>query len=100
MKVKSTEADTALGGVTTGADDATIARVASPLSTGGAGTTFEQHVGAYWLAQLLVGAIPPILIDTTVSEVSFQTSTSAGRRMISSSSACERAGLPSGSRAR
>jgi hypothetical protein len=43
------------------------------LSTGGAGTHFEQHVGAYWLAQLLVGAIPPILIDTTVVEVAFQT---------------------------
>jgi hypothetical protein len=49
------------------------ARVATPTSTGGAGTTFEQHVGAYWLAQLLVSAIPPILIDTTVTEVSFQT---------------------------
>ena len=30
-------------------------------------------MGAYWLAQLLVGAIPPILIDTTVVEVAFQT---------------------------
>ncbi|HEX5177807.1 MAG TPA: hypothetical protein VFW04_00635 [Gemmatimonadaceae bacterium] len=49
------------------------ARVSSPASTGGAGTTFEQHVGAYWLAQLLVGAIPPILIDATVAEVCFQT---------------------------
>jgi hypothetical protein len=48
-------------------------RVSSPAATGGAGTTFEQHVGAYWLAQLLVGAIPPVLIDTTVSEVMFQT---------------------------
>lgn len=48
-------------------------RVSSPASTGGAGTTFEQHVGAYWLAQLLIGAIPPILIDATVSEVDFQT---------------------------
>jgi len=43
------------------------------VATGGGGTTFEQHVGAYWLAQLLVGAIPPVLIDTTVSEVMFQT---------------------------
>jgi hypothetical protein len=73
MKVKSTVTDTARGGPTTGADDPTTARVSSPAATGGAGTTFEQHVGAYWLAQLLVGAIPPILIDTTVSEVSFQT---------------------------
>src|SRR6185312_3221314 len=48
-------------------------RVSSPVATGGGGTTFEQHVGAYWLAQLLVGAIPPVLIDTTVSEVMFQT---------------------------
>jgi hypothetical protein len=47
--------------------------VSSPESTGGAGTGFEQHVGAYWLAQLLVGGIPPILIDSTVAEVSYQT---------------------------
>ena len=47
--------------------------VSSPAATGGAGTFFEQHVGAYWLAQLLVGGIPPILVDTTVREVSFQT---------------------------
>lgn len=46
--------------------------ISSPASTGGAGTSFEQHVGAYWLAQLLVRGIPPILIDT-VSEVTFQT---------------------------
>jgi hypothetical protein len=48
-------------------------RVSSPASTGGAGTSFEQHVAAYWLAQLLVRAIPPVLIDTVVTEVSFQT---------------------------
>jgi hypothetical protein len=53
--------------------DSTSSRVSSPAATGGAGTTFEQHVGAYWLAQLLVGAIPPVLIDATVREVSFQT---------------------------
>jgi hypothetical protein len=53
--------------------DTTTPPVSSPASTGGAGTTFEQHVGAYWLAQLLVGAIPPILIDSTVTEVAFQT---------------------------
>ena len=49
---------------------------AAPVSlaaTGGAGNVFEQAVGAYWLAQLLVGAIPPILIDCSVSEVEFQT---------------------------
>ena len=48
-------------------------KVSSPAATGGAGTAFEQHVGAYWLAQLLVQGIPPILIDTTVREVIFQT---------------------------
>jgi hypothetical protein len=47
--------------------------VASSPSTGGAGTFFERDVGAYWLAQLLLRAIPPILIDTQVIEVSFQT---------------------------
>lgn len=46
--------------------------ISSPASTGGAGTFFEQHVGAYWLAQLLVRSIPPILIDAIVSEVSFR----------------------------
>jgi hypothetical protein len=54
-------------------DTADPPRRASPTSTGGAGTSFEQHVGAYWLAQLLVRSIPPILIDTLVTEVSFQT---------------------------
>ena len=58
-----------IGGVVEGK----TTRVSSPASTGGAGTSFEQHVGAYWLAQLLVGAIPPILIDATVTEVNFQT---------------------------
>ena len=72
MNAKTNDADSAVGGAAP-AVDATTARVSSPASTGGAGTTFEQHVGAYWLAQLLVGAIPPIAIDTTVAEVSFQT---------------------------
>ena len=48
-------------------------RVSSPTATGGAGTFFEQNVAAYWLAQLLVGCIPPILIETIVAEVHFQT---------------------------
>jgi conflict system STAND superfamily ATPase len=48
-------------------------RVSSPASTGGAGTVFEQHVGAYWLAQLLVRAIPPILHDCIITQVHFQT---------------------------
>ena len=45
----------------------------SPIATGGAGTFFEQHIGAYWLALLLVEACPPILLETTVRKVSFQT---------------------------
>lgn len=48
-------------------------RVSSPTATGGEGVFFEQHVAAYWLAQLLVRSIPPILTDTGVSEVHFQT---------------------------
>ena len=51
----------------------TTSPVSSSLSTGGAGTFFERDVDAYWLAQLLLSAIPPILIDTQVIEVSFQT---------------------------
>lgn len=47
--------------------------VSSPISTGGEGVFFEQHVAAYWLAQLLVRSIPPILTDTGVTEVHFQT---------------------------
>jgi hypothetical protein len=46
--------------------------VSSPASTGGAGNVFEQAVGAYLLSQLLVGATPPILIDCSVIEISFQ----------------------------
>jgi hypothetical protein len=48
-------------------------RVSSPTATGGEGVFFEQHVAAYWLAQLLVRSIPPILTDTGVTEVHFQT---------------------------
>lgn len=51
----------------------TNGQIASPRSTGGAGTFFEQHVGAYWFAQLLLGGIPPIIIDCTVDEVSLRT---------------------------
>ncbi len=46
----------------------------SPASTGGAGTFFEQHVAAYWLAHLLVKGIPPILLNCMVVEVKLQTS--------------------------
>ena len=72
MNARTNDPDSA-GGGDAPAGDVTTTRVSSPAATGGAGTTFEQHVGAYWLAQLLVGAIPPIAIDTTVAEVSFQT---------------------------
>lgn len=48
-------------------------RVSSPISTGGEGVFFEQHVAAYWLAQLLVRSIPPILTDSGVTEVHLQT---------------------------
>ena len=48
-------------------------RVSSSASTGGAGTFFEQHVDAYWLALLLVRGIPPILHDCTVDAVHMQT---------------------------
>lgn len=54
-------------------DDQSQNRVSSPISTGGEGVFFEQHVAAYWLAQLLVRSIPPILTDTGVTEVHFQT---------------------------
>jgi hypothetical protein len=48
-------------------------RVSSPISTGGEGVFFEQHVATYWLAQLLFRGIPPILTDTGVTEVHLQT---------------------------
>jgi hypothetical protein len=54
-------------------DLADVGRISSPASTGGAGTMFEQHVGAYWLALLLVRGIPPILHDCVVEEVHLQT---------------------------
>jgi hypothetical protein len=52
---------------------ATTTTVSSPAATGAAGTFFEQHVDAYWLTQLLVRGIPPILHDCTVVEVHLQT---------------------------
>ena len=55
------------------ADASKAATISSPASTGGAGTFFEQNVDAYWLVQLLVGWIPPILIDCAVVEVHLQT---------------------------
>lgn len=47
--------------------------ISSPIATGGAGTFFEQHVAAYWLAQLLTLSIPPVFIKTSIVEVHFQT---------------------------
>ena len=47
--------------------------IPSPLATGGAGTTFEQHVGAMFLALLLVRGIPAVFRDCQVDEVGFQT---------------------------
>lgn len=47
--------------------------ISSPEATGGAGTFFEQHVNAFWLSLLLVRGIPPIIKETTVHEVFFQT---------------------------
>ena len=47
--------------------------VSSPVATGGAGTTFEQHVGAMFLALLLIRGIPAVFKDCQVDEVSFQT---------------------------
>lgn len=65
--------------------------ISSSLSTGGAGTYFERDVDAYWLAQLLLKWIPPILIDTTVVEVSFQTE-HLGWKTDDVLITCERAG--------
>ena len=48
-------------------------RISSPDATGGAGTFFEQHVNAAFLALLLVRGIPPILTDCQLEEVHFQT---------------------------
>ena len=47
--------------------------VPSPRATGGAGTTFEQHVGAWFLALLLLRGVPVIFRKCQVTEVSFQT---------------------------
>lgn len=47
--------------------------VSSPIATGGGGTHFEQLVNAYWLAQLLVNGIPPVVTNGRISAVHFQT---------------------------
>lgn len=45
----------------------------TPASTGGAGTYFEQHVDAAFLALLLIRGIPPCLLDCHVDQVQLQT---------------------------
>ena len=47
--------------------------VPNPKSTGGAGTTYEQRVGAMFLAYLLTRGIPPIFRNSRVEAVGFQT---------------------------
>ena len=47
--------------------------VPSPTSTGGAGTTYEQRVGAVFLTYLLTGARPMIFKRSRVARVGFQT---------------------------
>ena len=47
--------------------------IASPSATGGAGVTFEQQVGAMFLALLLTRGIPAVFRDCQVEEVAFQT---------------------------
>jgi hypothetical protein len=46
--------------------------VASPVSTGGAGSDFERRVGAYYLAAVLLGAIPRGMRAGVTQEVRFQ----------------------------
>ncbi len=48
------------------------ASATSPVSTGGGGTFFEQHVDALFLALLLVRAPLPVLKDCQVEELHFQ----------------------------
>lgn len=48
-------------------------RVSSPAATGGAGTFFEQHTNATFLALLLVRGVPPICPSCRVVEVHLQT---------------------------
>lgn len=73
-------------------DDPDQNLVSSPISTGGEGIFFEQHVAAYWLAQLLVRSIPPILTDTGVAAVYFQTE-HLGFNTDDFLIVCERAGV-------
>ncbi|MCP3140839.1 NACHT domain-containing protein [Pyxidicoccus xibeiensis] len=47
--------------------------VPSPVATGGGGERFEQRLGAFALALLLTRSTPPVLVDSAVTEVHFQT---------------------------
>lgn len=47
--------------------------VSSPLASGGAGSTFQQHVGAMLLALLLVRGVPAVFKGCQVDAVGFQT---------------------------
>lgn len=47
--------------------------VSSPISTGGGGEQFEQHVAGFALGLLLTRSMPPFLTDTSVFEVHLQT---------------------------
>ena len=49
-----------------------VSKVASVISTGGAGVTFEQHVGASFLTLLLTQSFLPVHKDTVATEVHFQ----------------------------
>ena len=44
----------------------------SPIATGGGGTLFELHVDTFFLALLLVRAMPPILTDCQVERIHLQ----------------------------
>ena len=54
-------------------EDKTAPNVSSPIATGGAGTAFEQHVGAMFLTLLLIRGIPAVFRNCQVKKVSFQT---------------------------
>ena len=47
-------------------------KVASPISTGGAGNDYEKRVGAYYLASLLLQAVPRGQEAGVTREVRFQ----------------------------
>ena len=47
--------------------------VSNPISTSGAGYTYEHHVGAMFLSLLLIRGLPVVFKDCQVDEVSFQT---------------------------